>query len=109
VKKSKINWRNIDYNNPLQVLYNPYRRTILDLLLFRDKKQPPSLTDIKEHLEVDHRTVRHHIRILEKAGYIETFQDENIQGKPKRVKITKVGEKAWDKIRVYIHGTKSFT
>lgn len=62
---------------------NKNRMRILKLIL----KKPLKISDIREELNLNYKTVWEHVKVLEKQGLVGLDQQENVAGKPVFVKI----------------------
>ena len=62
----------MDMTYLLDILGNENRRNILTLLSYR----PCYVTEISEELKVSPKAIIDHLKILEDAGLIESFYDE---------------------------------
>lgn len=83
----------IGKNDYLGVLSEAHRREILNNLGLESRKMT-EIEKLGKTLEIGRGSVRHHLSILRRAGYITKKQKEDEQGKPVVLSITTKGEKA---------------
>lgn len=60
---------------------DPTRTRILNALRW----QPASAKRLSEHLEMTHGRVGHHLKILEKAGFVELAEERQVRGLTERI------------------------
>lgn len=70
-----------------KIISSPTRMKILELL--KEKKQPMTITEIKNELsDYDYRGIWQHIKILESGSLIKTHKEIHRKGKPVIIDLT---------------------
>ena len=85
-----------------KLLDNPQR---LQILNFIAAPPPKSITQIETGLKINRGNVRHHIKLLSDAGYLEKHEQEDVAGKPV---IISVSPKSYELLRLKLKADEEY-